>query len=327
MSPDPASALLARRRTLRRLGTTALAGAAGAASVGCATPAAAPARLPLRFDDPIWNRETTARLEANTDPKKFIYGQVSGVVCGVRDGERVRPLMRFEVFSTIRVIRQPDGSYQRLCRELIFYRDLATGKLMDVWDNPYTGERVKVVDVANDPFNYIISEWYPDPPSYGGLNKDKPPRRPFLRNWKLLDENTVSLESDIHLYYPSALQPDKWPRESPGRMSRVSELFRYIIPRADLENPELGHVVAHGIWNRITPWLPWMLMDQAPGHITYAGNMVAQNTMDFHAKDVLQRVQERYPQYLVAPEVWTEPSLSSLENYARQQQPAPPRAK
>ena len=60
-----------------------------------------------------------------------------------------------------RVLRQPDGSYQRLCRELIFYKDLKSGELMDQWDNVLTGERVKVVDVANDPFNYIISEYFP----------------------------------------------------------------------------------------------------------------------------------------------------------------------
>ena len=164
-----------------------------AASVAIATPALAMAKTTekrvIRFDDPIWNREIQARLEASVNPKKFIYGSVTGTVAGVRDGEKVRPLMRFEVFSTIRILPQPDGSYQRLCREVVFYRDLVTGKLMDHWDNPYTGERVRVVDVANDPFNYKISEWFPEPPSYGGLNKEKPPRQPFVMNWSI---STVS---------------------------------------------------------------------------------------------------------------------------------------
>lgn len=315
------------RRGAMRMAASATAGAALA---GCAAaqPAAPAARRPLAFQDPIWNREVSARLEANADPKKFIYGMVQGVVSGVRDNEKVRPLMRFEVFSTIRVVRQPDGSYQRLCRELIFYRDLATGKLMDQWDNPYTGERVKVVDVANDPYNYVISDFYPDPPSYGGLNKEqRPPRRPYIRKWSVIDHNTVAVESDIDLFYPSAMQPEQWPRESPGKMTRVSEYFRYFMRREDLENPDLGHIPAHGVWNRITPWLPWMLMDQAPGHIVYAGNMCAQETLDYHPKDVLERVRERWPQYMVAPETNTGPSLSSLERYAHDQKPAAPRVK
>lgn len=198
---------------------------------------------------------------------------------------------------------------------------------MDHWDNPYTGERVKVVDVANDPFNYKISEWYPEPPSYGGLNKEKPPRKPFILPWYMVDDETVGLETDIHLYYPSALQPEKWPRESPGKISRVSELFRYFIRRDYLEDESRDFIPSHGVWSRITPWLPWMLMDQAPGHIEYLGTMATRTSMDYHPKDVIERVKERYPSYLVAPEAWVDPSLSSLERYAMEQTPAAPRIK
>ncbi|MDT7836973.1 DUF1838 family protein [Aquabacterium sp. OR-4] len=312
-----------RRAALRMAATAALA---GAATGGASAQAAAPAPRPLAFDDPIWNREVSARLEAFADPKKFVYGSVTGVVTGVRDGEKVLPLMRFEVFSTIRVVRQPDASYQRLCREVVFYRSLETGQLMDEWDNPYTGERVKVVDVANDPYNYVISDFYPQPPSYGGLNKETRPRRPYIRNWRMLDADTVGLESDIHLLYPSAMQPEKWPRESPGKMTRTSEMFRYSIRRSDLEDPTLDNIPYQGVWNRITPWLPWMLMDQAPGHILYAGSMTARQTLEFFPKDVIARVRERHPKYLVAPEKVEGPSLSSLERYALEQTPAAPRA-
>lgn len=312
---------LNRRQALRAAAGTALVGATAAPAL------AAAAKRPMRFDDPIWNRDTKARLDGSIDPKKFVFGSVTGTVCGVRDNERVKPLMRFEVFSTIRMVPQPDGSFWRLCREVVFYRDMASGKLMDHWDNPYTGERVRVVDVANDPFNYKLSEWYPDPPSYGGLNKEKPPRRPFLLNWGMADEDTVTLETDIHLHYPSALQPAKWPRESPGAMSRVSEMFRFFARREHVEDPSLDFIPSTGVWSRITPWLPWMLMDQAPGHIVYLGNMAARRTMDLHPKDVIQRVRDRYPRYLTAPETWEEPSLSSLEHYAREQTPAAPRAK
>lgn len=319
---------LNRRGALRMAATAALAGAAaGCASTATTNATTAPtaARRPLAFNDPIWNREVSARLEAFADPKKFVYGAVSGVVTGVRDGEKVRPLMRFEVFSTIRVVRMADGNYQRLCREVVFYRSLETGKLMDEWDNPYTGERVKVVDVANDPYNYVIADHFPQPPSYGGLNKETRPVRPFIRNWSMLDEDTVGLESDIHLLYPSAMQPEQWPRESPGKMTRTSEMFRYVIRRSDLEDATLDNIPYHGVWNRITPWLPWMLMDQAPGHILYAGTMSARHNLDLFPKDVLERVRERHAKYLVAPEKVEGKSLSSLERYALEQTPAPRR--
>jgi hypothetical protein len=286
-------------------------------------PAASPVRSALAFDDPVWNREMMARLEGDTAPGRFIYGTATGVVHGVRDGEALRPLFGFEVFSTRRVLRQADGSYQRLCRELVFYRDPVSGELLDNWDNPYSGERVRVVDIANDPFNFVISEFFPDPPSYGGLIKDRPPKRPLRLKWELVND-TVTLDSDIHLYYPTALDPARWPRESAGPMNRVSEFFRYFVRREDAEDPRITHLPHDGVWARVTPWLPWMLMGTEPGHVLYMGRFTSVKRLGQVSAPVLARIRERFPKYLTAPETWTEPSLSSLENYARTQQPAPP---
>jgi len=282
-------------------------------------------RIALAFGDAKWNRDTSARLEADTAPGKFVFGSATGVLNAVIEGQKVKPVLGFDVFSTTRVLRQPDGSYQRLSHEVVFYRDLETKTIVDDWTNPLTHERVHVVDIANDPFNWTISEYFPDPPSYGGLNKDKPPRRPFLLNWSEAGEGMVVLESDINLFYPSALQPDKWPRESPGKMTQVSEFFRYFIRRDDLEDPLRTHVPSFGTWVRITPWLPWMLMDQAAGHMVYVGTMGSHTSLDGIPADVVERVKARYPQYLTAPATWQEPSLSSLEHYAREQKPAPKR--
>lgn len=301
------------------VGTLAMAGAAPAA-LGEKAPAAP---MPLAFEDPLWNREMFARIEGDTAPGRFVIGVGSGIVHGVRDGEALRRLFGFEIFSTRRLLRQPDGSYQRLCREVVFYRDLASRKLLDSWENPYSGERVRVVDVANDPFNFVISEYFPDPPSYGGLNTEKPPKRPLRLAWDLDNDDTVTLDSDIHLYYRNALDPARWPRESAGPMNRVSECFRYFIRREYVEDPAYTHLPHNGVWARVTPWLPWMLMGPAPGHIFYMGRFTSVADLDRVDPAVLARVRERYPQYLTAPEKWTEPSFSSLENYARTQTPAP----
>ncbi len=88
------------------------------ASAAAATTVRAAAIVPCRFDDPIWNREAAARLQADTNGSQ-VYGHCSGIICGVRPAEAVRPLVGFEVFSTIRVLRQADGSYQRMTKETI----------------------------------------------------------------------------------------------------------------------------------------------------------------------------------------------------------------
>lgn len=279
----------------------------------------------LRFKDPLWNRDAYARLQGNMDFGKVKHGWYSGTVCGVRDNEAVRPLMGFEGFSSTRLVDNGDGSYQKLLRETIYYKDLRTGEVMETFENPYTNETVRVVHVANDPFNILLEQYYPKGPTYGGLRKADEQRVPMLLPWKITSDNTVTLATDIHLFYPSALQPDKWPRESSGKMVRVSELFRYVIRREDLENPALTSVEYSGSWTRITPWLPWMLMGQAPGFIHYMGTMGGYDSLDMLSPQVRAYAEKHHPQYFDAPTKWEDPSLSSLEDYARTQKPAPVR--
>jgi hypothetical protein len=319
MTDQIPSAATTRRGALG-LGAASLAMAA----VAPAAKADAPDRIPIRFDDPIWNRETAARLQANTNGEQ-VYGHCTGIVTGVRPGEAIRPLFGFEVFSTIRVLRQSDGSYQRMTKETIFYADPKTGDILDEWENPYTGERVKVVDVHNDPYNWVIADTVQPPAMPGVVNEGKavPGGKPYLLHWSTLGPDTVVMTEDGHGWYPNRLDPAHWPRESSGPMIQSSELFRYFISKRDLEDPKVTFLPANGSWVRVQPWLPWMLMGTAPGHVMYDGVFRAEPTPDYIPPKVMERIKTRYPSYLNAPTKWYGPNYSSLEHYAMEQKPAP----
>lgn len=127
----------------------------------------------------------------------------------------------------------------------------------------------------------------------------------------------------MHLNYPNPLQPDKWPRESAGPTAQVSEMMRYFVSRKDLENPKLTAVPFTGTWHRITPWLPWMLMGQAPGHCMYTSTMTAFDSTERLPTVLLDYAMKLCPAMLSAPTEDYGPSHSSLEHYSRQQTPAP----
>jgi hypothetical protein len=316
------------RRLALGSGLAALGGGLGLGLAGCSTasPAVATAqRVPARYTDPVWNREQAARLQAHTDGRQ-VYGRCTGAVHGVRPGEAVRHLLDFEVFSTIRVLRRPDGNYDRMSKEVVFYLDPKTGAILDEWDNPYTGEKVRVVDIANDPYNWVIRDWV-GPPALPGVDTHNVPvpadKKPFLLHWTDFSEDTVVIEEGGSAYYPNKLDPAKWPRESAGKFVQASEFFRYFIQRSDLEDGAQDHLKHNGVWIRITPWLPWMLMGQGAGHCLYNGMFTSSDTLANHKPSVLARVRERYPQYLTAPTTWYGPSLSSIEHYAIEQKPAP----
>ncbi len=324
-----------RRQFLSTAGKTLVgAGFAGAAvTEALAAPVATESceNLPvdtanLKYSDNFWNRDAYARMVGDLDFGKQKFGWFKGDVLGVRPGERVRKLFGFEGFSYARLKKTDGDQYEKLLREVGFYTDPDTGDVLEEYRNPYTDELVKVVPIANDPFNQRIGPVRTlGGPSYGGLNKAKRKTIPFLLPWQEVGNNKVLVARDIHLFYPSALQPEKWPRESSGKMNRVSEMFTFTVSKSDLANPDLTSIEHAGSWYRITPWLPWMLMGQAEGHCQYNCVQGAFHNTDMLSPKVRAYAEKHYPKYFEAPEEWIEPSLSSLEWYSREQTPAPVR--
>lgn len=271
------------------------------------------------------NQLAFARIQGDLDWGRQKYGWYKGYVTAVRPGRKIDDLFGFEGFGAVRLELLPDGRIRRILREVGLYTDLKSGEVLEEWRNPYLDETVRVVPVANDPFNFVIEEYFPEPPRFGGQNLEQPPRVPFILPWQQRGDR-LDMEVHIHLLYPNALQPDRWPRESSGTMVQASEFFAHHVRVADMQDPKLTQLPFHGTWNRVTPWLPWMLMGQAPGHCQYACFMGSGEALDeVFSRPLLDHIEKHYPKYLRAPDKWTEPSLSSLENYAREQKPAPAR--
>jgi hypothetical protein len=276
----------------------------------------------------VGNQLAYARIQGDLDFGKQKYFWFKGYASAVQPGKKIQDLVGTLGFGAIRLEQQPDGVIRRMCREIILYTDLRSGEVIDEWQNPLTNERVKVVHVDNDPFNYTIEPFFPAPPTFGGLNKEKaPPRMPFILPW-YQHGDWLEMEIHIHLAYPSALQPDKWPRESAGPIAQVSEYFAHHVRAEDMQNKKLTTVDYRGTWNRVTPWLPWMLMGQTPGHVVYSCFMgTTKDLSEIFSRKVLDVVDKRYAKYYEAPTVWSsERSLSSLERYAEEQKPQPPKA-
>lgn len=278
----------------------------------------------IDFKSPQWNRDAWARMHGDLNPDKEKITSCSGTILAVQAGTKVKEILGFESFLVTRLLPLEGGSYRRLNREVIYYRDVRSGELIDQWTNPWTDEVVDVVQVANDPFNYTISDTLIlAPEDFGGDSKPEPRKIPLIFPWKRMNDETLTLTTDMHLYYPNALDPKKWVRESSGSMVQISEMMRYFVSIKDLENPKLTSVPHVGTWNRVTPWLPWMLMGDTPGHLLYMGTMTCADNLDIVPKDAQEYARKHHPQFLSAPTEDYGPSLSSLELYARNQTPAP----
>jgi hypothetical protein len=132
---------------------------------------------------------------------------------------------------------------------------------------------------------------------------------------------------EIHVSYPSPMRPEEWPRESSGDVIRISEIFQRVASLRDLEDPARTSAHYTGCWTRIGPWLPWMLMGQAPGHLLYRTFMKkVYNTAELPPQ-LLEATRTRFPEFLEAPPAsdWGKPNDSSWNVYMKENQPRPPR--
>ncbi len=237
------------------------------------------------------------RLRGNADGSDT-YADWAVTVFIVEPGKRAMPIMRLDGFNVGRPIKNADGSYQWLSREVAYYRDLKTGAILDKWDNPLTGKTNEVLHVINDPVNGKFA------PATMSLP------------WNIRGED-VFLKMDIPLAYPNALQPTEFPEESTGPTYFASEHFLYFAKMRDLENPSLTSVPSSYAWTRTGPWLPWMKMGTRPGYVLYSGQGKKLKSAAELDATVREYTQKNHPDFMSAPKVLVTPNETSWTYYRK----------
>ena len=97
------------------------------------------------------------RLELATPEgaiQAFRRVQCSADAYGRVDGEPDRLLFRFEGMNIRQCVTIDDPvrgkGFRQVSREVLYYQDPATGEILDEGQNPWTGDTVKVLHIAND---------------------------------------------------------------------------------------------------------------------------------------------------------------------------------
>lgn len=244
----------------------------------------------------------------------YFKGQVLAYVGPTK---RLEPLFGFEGFGMTRTFQIGEYAWRKLHKEVAYYTDLKTGEVMDEWRNPFLDETVKVSHVHNDVVN---STWAPTYSFGVGPTKVS---YPFVFPWLVMGDNAI-VDFGVNTTHPAVLPPDEWPRESHGEITQVLEAIQVHASLSDLMDAKQTRVQASGSWQRISPWLPWMLMGQAPGHLFYK---TITRRMEEGVEGLPQHIREytaaHYPEYFTAPTEWKEPNVSSYEVYERENEPQP----
>lgn len=204
-------------------------------------------------------------------------------------GERDRRLFRVEGMNIRQCGPLPGAKtpaeFRLVSREILLYEDPSTGEVLRRWDNPWTGQQVQVVHVANDPVNQ----------SFAATGRDgRPLSLPF----------TVSggqwwLTSTVPLFYRNPLGGEY--QQYVGGTYHATEMFNFFGEADDLAERGRPSARVQVGWVRMSSWLPWMEMGDRTGVIYFhtAGRKL--DSWDELSDTMKAEIRANYPDYVAPP--------------------------
>jgi hypothetical protein len=320
---NPAKEKLSRRSALLGLGGLgALLSLNACADRSSQSAPPSAGSLNLDFSKPEDNLTAWVKLASSLEDGVETCGFFGGIqYADTGPQDVIQPLFRIQGFGLSRVTKLPDGRYENLHREVVFYLDLKEDRILEEWENPFTGETVEVFHTHNDPVNSHYAtrfeQRFGDPETGFEVVEF-----PFILPWDIFGDRAV-VSFSVNTRWPSPLPPEKWPREHFGEYYRTSEYFQIHSSLANLNNPDLLKVPYTGAWQKVAPWHPWMAMAGIPGGIFGVTNVFSLDSVDQLPPHILAYAEKNYPKFLTAPTEWEEPNMATWETYAKERTPLP----
>jgi hypothetical protein len=206
-----------------------------------------------------------------------------GTIYAVLPGKAPLPMVDFEGSEIDYYEKQPNGSYHGYAATASFFRDTRTGKLIDTFDNPITGERNEVrPNTISVKAHYIYSE--------NGYKRSDDPR-PLNKNASIADTlHWREIKDDIWLTTRRAYPA--------GVAMGEHQLIRGSL--AELHDPNTVKVHTTAAPTFVAPWLHWMDMNDHPGHTVWAGPAKKLDSIEDYPRELLMLMEKYFPEKLTA---------------------------
>ena len=259
----------------------------------CTSTGAAAERLDLD------NRDNGLKLWVKTscsmEEGKHVLHWWAGRMYSRVDGEKDRHLFNVQGMNIrqCNIYNDPVRGLgvRSVSREVMFYLDPETNEVVSEWENPWTGETVDVVQVANDPVNMRNIFWERDEDG----NVDERWGDYILKDGMILEGGGAA-----RLFYKNPLGGDF--QQYIGGTYHAMEMGSSAVARAPVEDAattEVEDVVIS--WARVSNWLPWMKMGGKRGMVIFHTAGKRLKSWDSMPAVIRDEIAENYPQYREPP--------------------------
>jgi Protein of unknown function (DUF1838) len=234
--------------------------------------------------------EISKRVQCGeADGKPAVYHWAGNVYSRVQ-GEPDRLLFKGEGMNIRQCVSVTDPKrgkgYRLVSREIMLYLDPKTGEVLRKWDNPWSGETVDVMHIANDPVN--------SRPSFP-INADGTPYTTTLRR----EGRWIFQPFEVPLFYHNVLQGDY--QGYVGGKYHAMEIFDFAFEADEIlnkKNPTAYPIIS---WVRISDWMPWMKMRGRQGQMVFNAMGNKLKNFDELPKVLKDEIALNYPTYTAPP--------------------------
>jgi hypothetical protein len=244
---------------------------------------------PAKAEDAL---EISKRVQCGeADGKPAVY-HWSGKVYSRVTGEPDRMLFLGEGMNIRQCITVEDPKrgkgWRLVSREIMLYLDPKTGQVLRKWSNPWTGETVDVMHIANDPVNQR--------PQFPAGADGTPYRIASLRR----EGRWFFMPFEAPLFYTNPLAGDY--QDYVGGKYHAMEIFDFAFDANEMLDTTKNRMVYPLVaWVRISDWMPWMKMRGRQGQLVFNAMGNKLTSFDELPKVLKDEIALNYPAYTAPP--------------------------
>ncbi len=281
-----------RRHILGLIGAAPFVATPVVAATLAARPAKAATTL-LNPNDPD-DLYTIHRKLSHSFDTRVVYWYIRAVRYGLVDSQ-FTPFWDMHV-GFLSVTEDEGEGHRTKNMSAIFYTDLNTGKLLETFDNPYTGEKIPVPQPGLGRSSGL----------YNKQGRANPPaERPGV---------TLTSYSDIGPAW--VIGDDVWcrgdtgfravPTTDEGSLLQINDWTTYHGSIAEVSDPDVKSAAATETFNDIITWPAWLNMTGMPGNYVSRGFGRKSSTMDGMPPEWSAIMRDLYPKEFADPRAYIE---------------------
>lgn len=271
----------------------------------------------LDFDDPHDNLYAFGKIWGGYDGPEI--GGFHGLMYGRIGDARLVPLFGYSGTGVMQSKIDDDRNMWIRGKETGYFTDLATGDILETWDNPWTGETVEVFNFYNPNMGGKLTAEMPrftmgaakDDATLmnEGTHQEQAGVVPFVLPFDTFGDDLL-LAWDYAHEYTNPVTKDKWPRACTGERISPSEHFTFSMSLAQMMDRDAPTCRYMAGFSRVSQWWPWMRMgEHAYKDEVLFGRMFSHQGLggyDDVPPKVLAYIEKHAPEYLELPDHWPE---------------------